>query len=84
MNKIFVTGGAGFIGSNFIHHCLDRNDSVLNYDLLRYAGNLDNLKKINSKNNYVFVQVDICDANLLDKCINDFKYFTGVLPVISS
>ena len=49
MNKIFITGGAGFIGTNFIHYCLNKNDIVLNYDLLTYAGNLNNFKSI--KNN---------------------------------
>ena len=42
MNKIFITGGAGFIGTNFIYYCLDKNDIVLNYDLLTYAGNPNN------------------------------------------
>lgn len=45
MNKILVTGGAGFIGSNFIYYCLNNNNMVLNYDVLSYAGNINNLGK---------------------------------------
>ena len=61
MNKIFITGGAGFIGTNFIHYCLNKNDIVLNYDLLTYAGNLNNFKSIENNENYTFVEGDICD-----------------------
>src|ERR1700691_5134736 len=62
--KIFVTGGAGFIGSNFIRHVLGlgRNYSVVNYDKLKYAGNLANLESIGENPNYQFVRGDICDA----------------------
>jgi len=62
--KIFVTGGAGFIGSNFIRHVLGlgRNYSVVNYDKLTYAGNLANLESIGKNPKYQFVRGDICDA----------------------
>ena len=62
--KIFVTGGAGFIGSNFIRHVLDLGShyAVVNYDKLTYAGNLANLKSIEHNPNYRFVKGDICDA----------------------
>ena len=70
MNKIFITGGAGFIGTNFIHYCLNKNDIVLNYDLLTYAGNLNNFKNIENNENYTFVEGDICDKGLLDKINN--------------
>src|SRR6202795_2581597 len=62
--KIFVTGGAGFIGSNFIHHVLGlgKNYAALNYDKLTYAGNLRNLKTVAENPNYRFVKGDICDA----------------------
>ena len=73
MNKIFITGGAGFIGSNFIHYCLDKNDIVLNFDLLTYAGNLNNFKSIKNKENYNFINGNICDKELLDSTLNDFK-----------
>lgn len=62
--KIFVTGGAGFIGSNFIRHVLavSKNYTVVNYDKLTYAGNLANLDSIAAHPNYRFVKGDICDA----------------------
>jgi dTDP-glucose 4,6-dehydratase len=61
--KVFVTGGAGFIGSNFIRHVLgsDRGYSVVNFDKLTYAGNLANLEDIAANPNYEFVKGDICD-----------------------
>jgi dTDP-glucose 4,6-dehydratase len=62
--KIFVTGGAGFIGSNFIGHVLrlGKNYSIVNYDNLTYAGNLANLEAIAGSRDYQFVKGDICDA----------------------
>jgi dTDP-glucose 4,6-dehydratase len=62
--KIFATGGAGFIGSNFIQHVLGlgQNYAVINYDKLTYAGNLRNLKTVAENPNYRFVKGDICDA----------------------
>jgi dTDP-glucose 4,6-dehydratase len=61
--KILVTGGAGFIGSNFIHHLLetDPDVSVVNYDALTYAGNLENLAKVERDPRYAFVKGDIAD-----------------------
>ena len=73
MNKILVTGGAGFIGSNFINYCIQNNNQILNYDLLTYAGNLNNLKSIENSKNYQFVKGDICDRNLFSDCLNTFK-----------
>lgn len=53
--KILVTGGAGFIGSNFIHYQLENyNDQIINIDKLSYAGNLDNLRDIENNPNYKF------------------------------
>ncbi len=65
--KILVTGGAGFIGSNFIHYWLKKypEDKLINLDKLTYAGNLDNLKEIKDSENYSFVQGDICDEALV-------------------
>ena len=62
--KIFVTGGAGFIGSNFIRHVLGlgKDYTVVNYDKLTYAGNLANLDSVADNPNYRFVKGDICDA----------------------
>jgi dTDP-glucose 4,6-dehydratase len=62
--KIFVTGGAGFIGSNFITHVLGvaQNYSVVNFDKLTYAGHLANLDSVASNPRYTFIKGDICDA----------------------
>jgi len=62
--KMFVTGGAGFIGSNFIRYVLKatKDVSIVNYDKLTYAGNLANLESVADNPNYVFVKGDICDA----------------------
>lgn len=69
--KILVTGGAGFIGSNFIRYVLGggRSYSVVNYDKLTYAGNLANLEQVAGHANYSFVKGDICDATLLESAM---------------
>ena len=66
--KLLVTGGAGFIGSNFILYWLKKypNDSILNVDKLTYAGNLENLASIEKNPNYSFAHGDICDARFVD------------------
>jgi len=76
MKKILVTGGAGFIGSNFILHILkNRNDcSVVNFDLLTYAGNLDNLNEINNDSRYKFVKGDICDNAAVKKLFEEENF----------
>ena len=63
--RIFVTGGAGFIGSNFIRHALGQSADVrvTNYDALTYAGNLASLADVADDDRYTFVQGDICDAD---------------------
>ncbi|MGE5399855.1 MAG: dTDP-glucose 4,6-dehydratase [Ignavibacteriales bacterium] len=68
MKTILVTGGAGFIGSNFINHILkERNDyRLINLDKLTYAGNLENLKESENNPNYQFVKGDIANAELID------------------
>lgn len=68
---LLVTGGAGFIGSNFIHYMLKEYPKykIINLDLLTYAGNLENLTKVESDPRYKFVQGDICDAVMVDKLI---------------
>jgi len=67
--KILVTGGAGFIGSNFVKYILKNHpdDSVVNFDKLTYAGNLENLKDVEKDARYSFVQGDICDFEALRK-----------------
>ena len=64
MKNILVTGGAGFIGANFVHYVLDRYPDyhVIVYDKLTYAGNLDNLLPLNANPRYHFIRGDICDA----------------------
>jgi dTDP-glucose 4,6-dehydratase len=70
--KILITGGAGFIGSNFIRHIIGHHEhSVINLDKLTYAGNLENLKDIEDRPNYRFVKGDICDRQFLDSLAFD-------------
>jgi dTDP-glucose 4,6-dehydratase len=66
--KMLVTGGAGFIGSNFIRYILETRNgfAVVNYDKLTYAGNLANLESVAKDPNYTFIKGDICDAPLLE------------------
>lgn len=68
MRTVLVTGGAGFIGSNFIHHLLARYDyQVINLDKLTYAGNPDNLRDIEDDPRYSFVHGDICDREVVGR-----------------
>lgn len=71
--KLLVTGGAGFIGSNFIRYILKnyRHYQIINLDKLTYAGNLDNLSEIESKPNYKFIKGDICDQKLVEELVSD-------------
>jgi len=72
--KILITGGAGFIGSNFIHYWLKKypNDSIVNLDVLTYAGNLENLRDLENNKNYKFIKGDICDEVLVNEVVKDF------------
>jgi dTDP-glucose 4,6-dehydratase len=71
--KLLVTGGAGFIGSNFIHHILKKHTDwqLTNLDKLTYAGNLENLKDIEDNPGYRFVKGDIADRDLISNILRD-------------
>jgi len=75
MRRILVTGGAGFIGSNFIRMVLSEHQDcfVVNLDKLTYAGNLENLAGFEKHPSHRFVKGDICDANLVEKLIDEHK-----------
>ncbi|MDD3487151.1 MAG: dTDP-glucose 4,6-dehydratase [Candidatus Moranbacteria bacterium] len=71
--KLLITGGAGFIGSNFVRHILNKypDYQVINLDLLTYAGNLENLRDIEKNQNYQFVKGDIADKKLVGDLVKD-------------
>lgn len=79
MKNILVTGGAGFIGSNFIKYVLEKNEyNVINLDLLTYAGNLENLKDISNPDKYTFIKGDICDKDLVQSIFEKYDIDTVV------
>ena len=70
MRTYLVTGGAGFIGSNYIHYMFKKYDNeirIINVDKLTYAGNLENLKSVEDRENYTFIKADICDSETIHK-----------------
>lgn len=73
MKTYLVTGGAGFIGSNFVIYMLNKYDDVkiVNVDKLTYAGNLENLKSVENNPRYSFVQADICDKEAISKIFKE-------------
>lgn len=71
--KLLITGGAGFIGSNFILDRIEKGDKVLNLDKLTYSGNLDNLISVQDNENYSFIQGDIGDKILTQKILSEFR-----------
>lgn len=73
MKTYLVTGGAGFIGSNFVIYMLSKYPDVkiINVDKLTYAGNLENLKSVENNPNYTFVQADICDKEAISKLFKE-------------
>ena len=74
MRTYLVTGGAGFIGSNYIHYMFEKYGDdirIINVDKLTYAGNLENLKDIEDKANYTFVKADICDKDAISKIFEE-------------
>jgi len=78
--SILITGGAGFIGSNFVPYFIEANPNtkVVNIDKLTYAGELSNLKEIENNPNYTFVEGDICDRKLIESLF-DKHQFDGVI-----
>lgn len=74
MRTYLVTGGAGFIGSNFIHYMFKKYDNeirIINVDVLTYAGNLENLKDVENRENYTFIKADICDKDAIMKIFSE-------------
>ena len=69
--RLLITGGAGFIGSNFIRYLLQNQpaDEIINFDKLTYAGNVDNLKDLETNHHYSFVKGDICDSVAIERAI---------------
>lgn len=71
--NLLVTGGCGFIGSNFIRSLISKNFNILNIDKLTYAANLSNLDGLSSKSKYSFIKGDICDENFIKSIFEKFK-----------
>ena len=73
--NILITGGAGFIGSHLVRLFVNKypNYQIINMDVLTYAGNLENLKDIEAKENYTFIKCDICDIEKVKKVFVDYK-----------
>ncbi len=75
MKKYFITGGCGFIGSNFIRYIFSQDDSaiIINLDKLTYAGNLNNLVDFNDSDRYIFYHGDICDSKIVKEIFQQHK-----------
>ena len=76
MKNILVTGGAGFIGANFVPYFIENNSDyhLVNLDLLTYAGNLENISEVENHTRYTFVQGDICDRNFIEELFKKYQF----------
>ncbi|MFD2892236.1 dTDP-glucose 4,6-dehydratase [Flavobacterium chuncheonense] len=76
MKTVLVTGGAGFIGSNFVPYFIENNPDyhLVNLDLLTYAGNLDNVKEVQGHERYTFVKGDICDGSFVKDLFDQYQF----------
>ena len=76
MKYILVTGGAGFIGANFVPYFIENNSyyHLVNLDLLTYAGNLENVSEVENHARYTFVQGDICDRNFVEELFQKYQF----------
>jgi dTDP-glucose 4,6-dehydratase len=80
MQNVLITGGAGFIGSNFVQYLrkVEPEALIINLDALTYAGSQENLKELTPSDRYVFVQGNICDADLVQKLLRQYQIDTIV------
>lgn len=76
MQVVLITGGAGFIGANFIPYFLKKNEAykVVNLDLLTYAGDLSNLSEVQENSRYTFIHGDICDREFVETLFNKYQF----------
>ena len=76
MKYILITGGAGFIGSNFVPYFIENNSAyhLVNLDLLTYAGNLENVSEVENHPRYTFVKGDICDRNFIEELFKKYQF----------
>lgn len=74
--KFLITGGAGFIGSNYLHYVVNKypEDTFVCLDALTYAGNYNNIKDLETKNNYKFIKMDIRDKQSIEKLFKNEKF----------
>ena len=80
MKNILITGGAGFIGANFVEYFVQKYPDyhIVNLDKLTYAGDLKNLSEVQKSLNYTFYQGDICDRKLIENLFKKYDEYTDV------